>query len=356
MQQSYSVFSKTGKKYNHVIPLLFSLFSLMLIMSCSSVKNSIEPLPGTDPSKAQKAQIARRYGMFIHFGINTFHDQEWTDGSRPASSYAPTNVDAEQWIKTAKEAGMKYVIFTAKHHEGFCLWDSKYTNYDIGNSANTTNVIEAVAKACKKYNIGLGLYYSLWDRKQNANVKDSLLDAAHNQYMISQLNELMDIAEKHTPIVEFWFDGGWVKPNYRWPVADIYKTIKKRQPNCQVGINWTIGLPQNPDHHPVHPQDQKEGYPIRYFPSDFRLGDPYLPASNDPKIFSHNGKRYYMPWQSTVCMSPRWFYNTKDTAFKPINELAELYKKATDKDNILILNCPPPPTGREGCAKKMQHF
>lgn len=94
--------------------------------------------------------------MFIHFWINTFHDQKWTDDSKPASSYQPTAMDAEQWIRVAKEAGMKYVILTAKHHEGFCLWDSKYTEYDVASSGNKTNVIEAVAKACEKYDIGLG--------------------------------------------------------------------------------------------------------------------------------------------------------------------------------------------------------
>ena len=295
--------------------------------------------------------------MFIHFGINTFHDMEWTDGSKPASSYNPTSVDAEQWIKTAKDAGMKYVILITKHHDGFCLWDSQFTKYDVANSGNTTNVVEAVAKACKKYDIGLGLYYSLWDRKENGNdyqngdkhphlyKENALLDKTYNTYMIDQLNELIDITEKYTSIVEFWFDGGWTKANHRWPLKEIYQTIKSREPECQIGINWTIGLPENPDYHAVYPKDQKEGYPIRYFPSDFRLGDPLLPALNDPKIFTHNKKEYYMPWESTVCISQRWFYNTTDTIFKPIDELVELFKIATAQDNILILNCPP---NREG--------
>lgn len=324
--------------------LLFPVVVFLLI-SCASSRQFTQPEPSQHPNKYQQQQIDRKYGMFIHFGINTFHDQEWTDGSKPPSSYTPTDIDADQWIKTARDAGMKYVILITKHHDGFCLWDSKYTSYDVASSPHKTNVIEAVAKACKKYNIGLGLYYSLWDRKQNRNVKDSSLDAAYNDYMIAQLNELMDITGKHTRIVEFWFDGGWEKPNYRWPVAALYKTIKAHEPQCQVGVNWTIGLPQNPDHHPVLPKDQKEGYPIRYFPSDFRLGDPYLPTDNDPKLFSHNGKMYYMPWESTVCISKRWFYNTKDNEFKSIDELEKLYKTATRNSNILILNCPP---NREG--------
>lgn len=325
--------------------IVFFLLALSLLGSCSTSQKLIVPTPSHQPNKHQLQQIDRKYGMFIHFGINTFHDEEWTDGSKPATSYAPTAIDAEQWIKTAKDAGMKYVILITKHHDGFCLWNSKLTSYDVAASSNKTNVVEAVAKACKKYGIGLGLYYSLWDRKQNANTKDSSLDAAYNQYMLAQLNELMDITRKHTPVVEFWFDGGWMKPNYRWPIAEIYQTVKSRELQCQVGVNWTIGLPENPDKHPVLPEDQRTGYPIRYFPSDFRLGDPYLPTENDPKLFSHNGKLYYMPWESTICISKCWFYNTKDNEFKSIDELKRLYKTSTRNDNILILNCPP---NREG--------
>lgn len=312
----------------------------------SFAQELILPQPSVQPSQAQQEQIARKYGMFIHFGINTFHDEEWTDGSKPASSYAPSAIDAEQWIRTAKEAGMKYVILIAKHHDGFCLWDSRYTEYDVASSGNPTNVIEAVARACRKYDIGLGLYYSLWDRKVNADVEDWKKDEAYNQYMLNQLTELMDIVDDYTKVVEFWFDGGWVKQNYRWPVMDIYQTIKQRMPECQVGINWTIGAPENADKHPVLPQEQKEGYPIRYFPSDFRLGDPYLPTDNDPKIFVHNGRQYYMPWESTVCISKRWFYNTTDNELKSVDELEKLFCQSTKNGNILILNCPPNRDGK----------
>lgn len=318
---------------------------LLATVFASTLWGQILPTPSATPSAAQKKQISRQYGMFIHFGINTFHDEEWTDGSKPALSYCPTAIDADQWVKTAKDAGMKYVIFIAKHHEGFCLWDSKYTDYDVASSGNKTDVVEAVAKACKKHRIGLGIYYSLWDRKVNANTKDPSLDAAYNTYMINQLNEVIDIVQKHTPVVEFWFDGGWEKENHRWPVDAIYQTIKSKEPNCQIGINWSIGLPANVDAHPVVPADQKAGYPIRYFPSDFRLGDPYLPADNDPKVFTHDGKEYYMPWESTVCISGRWFYHTKDEKYKTVDELEKLYKQCTKNDNILILNCPP---NREG--------
>ena len=190
------------------------------------------------------------------------------------------------------------------------------------------------------------MYYSLWDRKVNADVKDRSLDAEYNKYLLRQLDELIGIVQPYTNIVEFWFDGGWEKENDRWPVKEIYQTIKSREPDCQVGINWSIGLPDNPDAHPVLPENQQAGYPIRYFPSDFRLGDPYLPVDDDPKVFTHDGKEYYMPWESTICTSERWFYNTTDKKYKPVDELARLYRQCTKNDNILILNCPPARDGK----------
>ena len=90
----------------------------------------------------------------------------------------------------------------------------------------------------------------------------------------------------------------------------------------------------------------KRGYPIRYFPSDFRLGDPYLPTDNDPKLFTYNGQQYYMPWESTVCISQCWFYNSKDLKYKTVDELEKLYRQCTKNDNILILNCPPGTNGK----------
>lgn len=336
--------------------LLINIVCIFFLFACSSatkqMANLSEPAPSTVPSKYQKEQIDRKYGMFIHFGINTFHNEEWTDGSLPVSSYNPTTIDAKQWVETAKNAGMKYIILVSKHHEGFCLWDSKYTEYDVASSPNKTNVVEAVAKECQKQGISLGLYYSLWDRKQNPDVKNVSLDSAYNQYMINHLNELMDITSKYTKVVEFWFDGSWAKPGYRWPFQEIYKTIKSREPQCQIGINWSIGKPDSPDDkdwtfnkEQIYPEKQKENDPIRYFPSDFRLGDPYLPANPDPKLFTHEGKTYYMPWESTVCMSGKWFYHTEDTTYKSIDELVDLYNIATAQDNILILNAPP---NREG--------
>lgn len=326
-------------------------------MSTAPSNLMFEPTPSEKPNEYQIEQMKRKYGMFIHFGINTFHNEEWTDGSKPASSYNPKTIDVKQWIRVAKDAGMKYVILIAKHHDGFCLWDSPLTEYDVGSSPNSTNVVDALAAECKKEGIGFGLYYSLWDRKENPHTKEPNDDAKYNEYMLKQIEELMIMAGKHGPIIELWLDGSWEKPNARWPLKEIYACVKKHQPSCQVGVNWTIGSPDAIDKMCL-PENQKEGFPYRYFPSDFRLGDPYLPADPDPKVFENEGKRYYMPFETTVCLGKKWFYSTAEDPYNPLDVLAELYQKATAQDNILIINCPPGPDGkmRETDAKILKEL
>ena len=302
-----------------------------------------EPLtlaPGTLPNARQQAQIDRRYGLFLHFGINTFNNLEWSDGTLPASSYQPTALDVEQWVRTACEAGMRYVLIISKHHDGFCLWDSPWTTYDVGSSPVTTDVLAAAAAACRKFGIGLGIYYSLWDRHEPSYPND----ADYNQHAMRQLEELLG---NYGPLCELWLDGAWDKANTRWPCTELYDLVRRLQPDCQVSTNGTIGRPDNPDYGVV-PANQQEGYPIRYFPSDFRLSDPLFPKVPDPKVFSHDANSYYLPYESTTMLSPRsyWFYHPTDTSNRAVSELAAIYQSTTAQDNMLVLNAPPDRSGR----------
>ena len=122
-------------------------------------------IPSREPNAAQKAQIARKYGMFIHFGINTFNNTEWSDGTLPLDSYAPDAIDADSWVRHAYEAGMNYVILITKHHDGFCLFDTDTTEYCVNNTKNPTDVVAEVAKACKKYGVKLGQARVLLQRR-----------------------------------------------------------------------------------------------------------------------------------------------------------------------------------------------
>ncbi|MCW1924436.1 alpha-L-fucosidase [Luteolibacter arcticus] len=310
------------------------------VVTGMQVVEAVEPAPSAQPSAAQQSQIDRRYGMFIHFGINTFHNQQWTDGTKPSSSYAPTGLDVDQWVKTARDAGMRHIILTAKHHEGFCMWDSPWTTYDVASSPVPTDVVAAAAAACAKYGVGLGIYYSLWDRHEPAYGND----AAYNQYMLRQLAELLG---NYGPVCELWLDGGWDKANTRWANSEIYDLAKRLQPGCLVSTNWTVGTATDADSHGIVPANQQEGFLIRYFPNDFRLADPYLAKFPDPKLFKHQGQDYYLPFEATITLSSAnyWFYDTRDTTTKPLATLADYYYSATAQNNILILNAPPDRSG-----------
>ncbi len=310
-------------------------FILLLISFCVFAQK-----PSKKPNQTQLSQIERGYGMFIHFGINTFNEIEWSKGDLPVSSYNPTDLNCDQWVKVAKDAGFKYVILITKHHDGFCLWDSKYTDYDIASSPVKTDVVMSVAKACEKYGIKLGLYYSLWDRHE-ATFKDN---SKYNLYMKNQLTELMT---NYGEICELWFDGGWSKKDDEWGIPEIYKYVKKMQPNCLITVNHSIGKPEN--YSAIRePNEYVNGDPIRYFPIDFRIKDPNLARWDDPKYYSHNGELYYLPFEHTICISDRWnwFQKKKVLAARPLDELEELFYWGTANNNIMIINVPPDATGQ----------
>lgn len=296
--------------------------------------------PSLLPSATQQAQIHRKYGMFIHFGINTFNDTEWSNGKLPIESYNPTKIDADSWIKNAYECGMNYVILITKHHDGFCLWDTKLTDYSVSHSPNATDVVAEVAKACNKYGVKLGLYYSLWDRHEPC-YKD---DERYIQYMLAQLAELLD--GRYGDVVEVWFDGAWDKKAKHWGLDRLYDLVHTLQPDCVCGVNTTIGSKwgKYPSRKYL-PSNYKEGMPFRYFPSDFRLWDPHFTAYNDPKLYSHGGQTYYLPFEATICIRNmrNWFWDPKYTQdnLVPIDFIVEKYKFLVAQNNLLVVNVAP---------------
>ncbi|MBK1884051.1 alpha-L-fucosidase [Luteolibacter pohnpeiensis] len=303
-----------------------------------------EPEPATVPSKFQQAQIDRKYGLFCHFGINTFLDQEWSDGSASATRYAPTAIDADQWVMAAKEAGMRYFILTTKHHDGFCLWDSKWTTYDVGASGNTTDVVKAVSDACRRHGLKFAIYYSFWDRHE-----PSYRAADFSGYITYMKNQLTELLTNYGPVCEIWFDGAWDRPAEDWKVPEIYDLVKSLQPECQITVNRNIGLPGlGLGSNDIHPTDQKEGDPIRFFPTDFRTHDPEMPAFPDNKLFQHGAELYYLPFEATVTMSPddEWFYHPDQLGSKSLRSLERYFDIATAQNNILVFNAPPDRNGR----------
>ena len=314
-------------------------FTVLLACFCLFLNKNMAQVQA---NALQKSQLKRGYGMFIHFGVNTFNELEWSDGKLPVSSYNPDKLDCDQWIKTAKEAGFRYVILITKHHDGFCLWNSQYTDYDVAASPVTTDVVAEVAKACKKYGLQFGLYYSLWDRHEPAH-KDKN-PQVYVDFMKHQLTELLT---NYGTICELWFDGGWAKKDSAWHISELYQHIKKLQPKCLVTVNHTIGR-----HEKIssvqQPVDMKENDPIRFFPVDFRTKDPNLARWDDPKVYVYDQKQYYLPFEHTLCLSDRWNWFQKKNALpvRGVDELEELFYWCTANDNILIINVPPDQHGQ----------
>ncbi len=314
--------------------------------------------PSRKMNDAQKRQTDRKFGMFIHFGINTFASVEWSEGDLPISLYNPTSLNCDDWVKTAYEAGMNYVILITKHHDGFCLWDTKTTKYSVNYAQNTTDIVKEVSEACKKYGIAFGLYYSLWDRNST-----EYKDYFENQYipmMFEQLRELTD--GRYGDIAELWLDGSWDKACSEWHFEELYDLVKRNQPYCQIGINHTVGEYSDKSGFPSEeyiPEKCKEGYPLRMFPSDFRLWDPYPCSENDPKIYTFNGEKYYLPFEMTICSREGFSWFNSDTyEEKPlmdIDETVKMCKRAFSQQNNAVINLPPDING-ELSKKDVEHL
>ncbi|MBL7727135.1 MAG: alpha-L-fucosidase [Dinghuibacter sp.] len=319
----------------------YNCFTAIIVVLCLLSHSVVAQTGYNRPSKLQLSQIARGYGMFIHFGINTFNETEWSDGKLPAQSFNPTELNCDQWVHTAKEAGFRYVILVAKHHDGFCLWNSRYTDYDVASATVKTDIVTEVSKACKKYGLAMGLYYSLWDRHEPAhNNKNPQL---YVNYMKNQITELLTGYGK---ICELWFDGGWAKRDADWHLAELYGHIKKLQPNCLVTVNHTIKMAgQN---RAMLPSDMQQGDTIRYYPVDFRTKDPNMTRWDDPKLYWYNDTLRYLPFEHTICLSDRWNWFQKKASLpvRSLDELEELFYLGTANNNMLIVNIPPDQTGR----------
>ena len=324
--------------------IISTLISLLLLGTAMGNAQETALQPSNRPSKAQVALQKRQYGMFIHFGVNTFTDNEWSDGTIPASAYNPTNLDCDQWVRVARDAGFRYVLLITKHHDGFCLWDSKYTDYDVASSPVKTDVVAEVSKACKKYGLQFAVYYSLWDRHE-----PSYRDKDFNKYIDYMENQLTELLTNYGNICEVWFDGGWDKKPEEWQLPRIYSHIKKLQPQCAVGVNHTIVMEEGkrnftlPD---LMTEDNR--YYFQYFPSDFRLWDPKIAHRNDKKQYLHEGKSYYLPFEHTICLSKawNWFQKSGNVPVRDLDELEELFYWCTDNGNTLVMNVPPDRTGR----------
>jgi alpha-L-fucosidase len=317
-----------------------------------------EEKPVIAPNAAQQAWMDLGFGMFIHYGINTYYDKEWSDGTLDKIKVNPSKLDAEQWVLTAKAAGMKYLVMVTKHHDGFCNFKTAHTQYSIQHTPYKKDIVEQVANACAKHGLKLGLYYSLWDRNNPLHDKD---EQRYVAYMQAQLKELLT---RYGNICELWFDGMWKKQKtgwqnkdtnksnsevfmqawrnegaFRWQMDYIYQYIKSVQPNCLVMNNSTTAFP---------------GIPL--FPCDIRCGEKATGTAEDVKVWNWLGEDRYLPLQIETTMSQKgpkgdfesgsWFWHDWDHSVASHDQINGWLKTAKNLNANLLLNCSPSPLGQ----------
>ncbi|MCQ6560097.1 alpha-L-fucosidase [Paenibacillus mendelii] len=283
------------------------------------------------PSKQQLAWQDMEFGMFIHFGINTFCDQEWGEGTDSPDRFNPTLLDARQWARTAKQAGCKYVIFTAKHHDGFCLWSTKTTDYSVKSSPwknGQGDVVREVSDACREEGLKLGLYLSPWDRHEPCYADK----AAYDDFYAQQLTELLT---QYGSLVEVWFDGaGSQGREYDWP--RIIGLVKEHQPDAMI---FNMGSPTirwvgNEDGVAPYPcWNTAETARESMFTSDMLTwmeGTPaWVPAECDVPI-----------------RSKHWFWHPNDeSSLHSLAHLTDLYYRSVGHGATLLLNVAPDDRG-----------
>lgn len=295
----------------------------------------------TDLDAARSRWQELGYGMFIHFGVNTFSGSGWGDGKFPAQDFNPDQLDPNQWADIAAEAGMKYAVLTAKHHDGFCLWPTRHTDYSVKNSRRGQDVVARFVEAFRKAGLQVGLYYSLWDR----NFSDYNNDAAYIAYMKAQLTELLT---NYGPMLELWFDGGWDKdhPTRDWPFdaaweadpasglthgerwgwAELYALIHQLQPACLVIQNSSSDRPGIVKYPPVDIRTSEH--------FDFIWKERLCTAANGPGL---------LPLEYCTTLTPDWFWSDRRCAWghPSAGAIADWLQRARSSNANLLLNIGP---------------
>jgi len=274
------------------------------------------------------------YYAFTHFNMNTFTGREWGEGYEDPKQFNPTALDCGQWCRTFKDAGMKGVIITAKHHDGFCLWPSNYTAHSVKNSPfreGKGDVLRELSDACRAHGLKFGVYLSPWDR----NHPDYGKGDVYNRYFANQLTEVLT---QYGPIFEVWFDGANGEgPNGRKQTYDFpmfIETVRKHQPDA------VIFSDAGPD---VRWVGNEEGHAA---PTNWCTlkRDEFYPGTPRSRELTegHRDGNYWVPAECDVSIRPGWFYReSEDSKVKSVDQLTDLYYRSVGQNASFLLNVPP---------------
>jgi alpha-L-fucosidase len=286
------------------------------------------------PSPQQVAWQDLEIGAIIHFGPNTFMDREWGDGTADPSVFNPTNVDPEQWMPAAKSAGIKYVVFVAKHHDGFCLWPTAKTEYSIKSSPwkrGQGDLVREVATAARKYGLKFGVYLSPWDR-HDPSYKDN---TAYDGYYLALLNELVT---GYGELVEFWLDGAGTA-GHVYDFDGYVDNLRMHQPNTLVFADAAL---------------------LKY--GDIRwVGNEDGSASEDNwNVLDVRGYLRYRPAEAdTPLRKGHWFWHPHDEqSLKSVSELLDTYEQTVGRGAQLMIGLAPDNRGLlpDADVKRLREF
>ncbi len=328
---------------------LWGLSALAIADGASSVQLSPDDTPEEVMAKAARVVPAPRqlawqkleFTAFIHFGMNVFTDREWGDGTEDPALFSPTQLDARQWVAAIKAAGMTELILTAKHHDGFCLWPSEYTEHSVKNSPwrdGKGDVVREVAEACREGGIKLGIYLSPWDRHEPS-YGDS---PRYNEYFVNQLRELLT---GYGEVSEVWFDGACGEgPNgkrqeYDW--GAFHATIRELQPNACISVC-------GPD---VRWCGNEAGHSRQSEWSVWPEGSSATaqePGSRELVLQAarRGGRLTWYPAQVNTSIRPGWFYHAaQDGQVKSLEHLLDVYYGSVGGNAQFLLNLPPDSRG-----------
>ncbi|MCC6427634.1 MAG: alpha-L-fucosidase [Phycisphaerales bacterium] len=316
-------------------------------LAAAQVAPPAPPTPhGACPSPAQLAWHDLEFYGFLHFTTNTFTDREWGNGDESPGIFNPTGLDARQWATTARQAGMKALILTAKHHDGFCLWPSRYTEHSVKNSPYKNgkgDVVGEFITAARDENLLVGLYLSPWDRNH--------ADYARPAYIEYYRNQWKELIASYGPLFEIWFDGANGGDGYYGGARET-RTIDRTTYYDWPGTNKLI-LSLNPDaiiFSDAGPgcrwAGNESGYSDETSWQTINLDGMYPGVSHDHLAHGDKNGTHWVGVEVDVSIRPGWFWHEKENdKVKSPEQLVELYYKSIGRGANLLLNVPPDPRG-----------
>ncbi len=306
------------------------------------------PVPfGPVPTPRQMRWHEMEFYGFVHFTVNTFTDKEWGYGDEPESVFNPTDFDADQIARTAKDAGMKGLILTCKHHDGFCLWPSKFTEHSVRNSpwkAGKGDVVRELSDACRRNGLRFGVYLSPWDRNHK--------DYGRPEYITYYRNQLRELLANYGDVFTVWFDGANGGDGF------YGRARETRHIDNKVYYDWKNTWQLVRELMPMAVMFSDVGPDFRWVGNERGIaGEPcwatLSPGDGVPgntKADLNHGERHgtsWIPAECDVSIRPGWFYHAaEDAKVKSPERLLDIYYKSVGRGACLNLNIPPDRRGQ----------